>query len=81
MALRRVLIANRGEIAVRVIKACFDEGIESVLAVSQADQGSLGAQLADQVVDVDDLTLGDVAGDDPPPQDLDDLTVETASGK
>ncbi len=50
MALRRVLIANRGEIAVRVIKACFDEGIESVLAVSQADAGSLGAQLADQVV-------------------------------
>jgi acetyl-CoA carboxylase biotin carboxylase subunit len=48
--LRRVLIANRGEIAVRVIKACFDEGIESVLAVSQADRGSLGAQLADQVV-------------------------------
>src|ERR1700753_779168 len=50
VALRRVLIANRGEIAVRVIKACFDENIESVLAVSQADQGSLGAQLADQVV-------------------------------
>jgi acetyl-CoA carboxylase biotin carboxylase subunit len=48
--LRRVLIANRGEIAVRVIKACFDEGIESVLAVSEADRGSLGAQLADQVV-------------------------------
>jgi acetyl-CoA carboxylase biotin carboxylase subunit len=48
--LKRVLIANRGEIAVRVIKACFDEGIESVLAVSEADRGSLGAQLADQVV-------------------------------
>src|SRR5882757_809783 len=50
MALRRVLIANRGEIAVRIVKACFDEGIESVLAVSDADRGSLGAQLADQVV-------------------------------
>jgi acetyl-CoA carboxylase biotin carboxylase subunit len=50
MALKRVLIANRGEIAVRVIKACFDEGIESVLAVSEADRGSLGAQLADRVV-------------------------------
>src|SRR6201996_600244 len=50
VALGRVLIANRGEIAVRIVKACFDEGIESVLAVSQADVGSLGAQLADQVV-------------------------------
>ncbi len=50
MALRRVLIANRGEIAVRIVKACFDERIESVLAVSDADRGSLGAQLADQVV-------------------------------
>jgi acetyl-CoA carboxylase biotin carboxylase subunit len=48
--LRRVLIANRGEIAVRLIKACFDEGIETVLAVSEADRHSLGAQLADRVV-------------------------------
>src|SRR5690242_15226215 len=49
-ALRRVLVANRGEIAVRVIRACFDEGIESVLAVSAADRESLGAQLADRVI-------------------------------
>jgi acetyl-CoA carboxylase biotin carboxylase subunit len=48
--LRRVLIANRGEIAVRIIRACFDEGIESVLAVSAADRGSLGARLADRTV-------------------------------
>jgi acetyl-CoA carboxylase, biotin carboxylase subunit len=48
--LQRVLVANRGEIAVRIIRACFDEGIESVLAVSEADRGSLGAQLADRVV-------------------------------
>jgi acetyl-CoA carboxylase biotin carboxylase subunit len=48
--LRRVLIANRGEIAVRIVRACFDEGIESVLAVSAADRGSLGAQLADRTV-------------------------------
>jgi acetyl-CoA carboxylase biotin carboxylase subunit len=48
--LRRVLVANRGEIAVRIIRACFDEGIESVLAVSAADTGSLGAQLADRSV-------------------------------
>jgi acetyl-CoA carboxylase, biotin carboxylase subunit len=48
--LRRVLVANRGEIAVRIIRACFDEEIESVLAVSEADRGSLGALLADRVI-------------------------------
>jgi acetyl-CoA carboxylase, biotin carboxylase subunit len=48
--LRRVLIANRGEIAVRIVRACFDEGIESVVAVSAADRGSLAAQLADRSV-------------------------------
>src|SRR3979411_1784127 len=46
--LRRVLIANRGEIAVRIIRACFDEGLETVLAVSEIDRDSLGAQLADR---------------------------------
>jgi acetyl-CoA carboxylase biotin carboxylase subunit len=51
--LKRVLVANRGEIAVRIIRACFDEGIEAVLAVSEADRDSLGAQLADRV-----LTIG-----------------------
>jgi len=50
VALNRVLIANRGEIAVRIVKACFDEGVESVLALSVADRGSLGAQLADRTV-------------------------------
>jgi acetyl-CoA carboxylase biotin carboxylase subunit len=48
--LQRVLIANRGEIAVRIIRACFDEGLEAVLAVSEADRCSLGAQLADRTV-------------------------------
>jgi len=48
--LRRVLIANRGEIAVRIIRACYDEGLETVLAVSDADRHSLGAQLADRAV-------------------------------
>jgi acetyl-CoA carboxylase biotin carboxylase subunit len=46
----RVLIANRGEIAVRIVRACFDEGLESVVAVSDADRGSLAAQLADRAV-------------------------------
>ncbi len=48
--MRRVLIANRGEIAVRIARACFDEGLESVLAVSAADVDSLGAEVADRTV-------------------------------
>ena len=48
--MRSILIANRGEIAVRVIRACFDEGIESVLAVSAADTESLAAKMADRVI-------------------------------
>lgn len=48
--LRRVLIANRGEIAVRIIRACRAEGLETVLAISDADRGSLGAQLADRAI-------------------------------
>jgi acetyl-CoA carboxylase biotin carboxylase subunit len=46
----RVLVANRGEIAVRVIRTLKKLGIESVLAVSTADKNSMGARLADRAV-------------------------------
>jgi len=50
MAISRVLIANRGEIALRVIRACQELGIETVLATSEADRDSLPAQIADRAV-------------------------------
>ena len=49
-AISRILVANRGEIAVRIIRACKDLGIETVAAVSEADRESLAAQQADYTV-------------------------------
>ena len=46
MSVTRVLVANRGEIAVRIIRACQSLGIETVAAVSEADRESLAAKMA-----------------------------------
>jgi acetyl-CoA carboxylase biotin carboxylase subunit len=50
MAFRRILVANRGEIALRVIRTCERLGIETVLAASKADLGSLPARRATRTV-------------------------------
>jgi acetyl-CoA carboxylase biotin carboxylase subunit len=66
MPIRRILIANRGEIALRVIRTCRRLGIETVLAASQADLDSLPARLADRTLCI---------GPGPSPQSY--LKVET----
>jgi acetyl-CoA carboxylase biotin carboxylase subunit len=47
---RRILIANRGEIATRIIRTCRTLGIETVLAASEADRDSMPARLADRTI-------------------------------
>ena len=50
MSFRKVLIANRGEIALRILRTCREMGIRTVVAHSQADAGSRPVRLADESI-------------------------------
>lgn len=50
MNISRVFIANRGEIALRIIRACRELGVETIVAVSEADRDSKPAKAADRAV-------------------------------
>ena len=59
MPISSILVANRGEIACRIIRACQEMGIESIAIQSDSDSGSLHSELADRVVNLPGMVLAE----------------------
>ena len=55
----RVLIANRGEVAVRIIRACEELGYTSILLHSTPDQNTLAFRLADEKIEISGASASD----------------------
>jgi acetyl-CoA carboxylase biotin carboxylase subunit len=59
VAVKRVLVANRGEIALRIVRACHEEGLEAVAVYSEVDQRSPHVQAADMAVPIGEAPASD----------------------